>query len=478
MKRLLTITALLCALASPLAAQVPVALSPVPAQQFFSNAGAPLASGCIYTYITGTSTPLATYTDGTGTAQNTNPVILNAGGFANLWLSNSSYRFSIWSYGSGAVGANCGNGSFQRTVDQVSAYTIINTPQNLFLLGASSDPAGSAGELAYRTDIPCFRGFTTLWDCFVTLTGIQSLTNKTFVSPTITGTVGGSATYTSPTFTSPNVNGVVVVNGPATYTTLSNDAATGTTINTLTKMNGGLSIIASAGDTGGVVGITVSGAGKTGLATVQQNGAVNQCVFDNGSVAGDYIQISATVAGNCHDAGATYPTSGQVIGRAILTAGGAGTYAMMLFGPEITAVQAIPKTVYNTSPAPSTTSIPAIPMVTPAANLTYRFSVYMDQTALGVACAGSTTVTPALQFQDPNGAAPVSTAWATAFTIVNNGALGTNTNSTATTSIWTTVFRAKSGVSIQYSTTFVAAGGCAPPPSVQVFPILEQITAN
>lgn len=162
-------------------AQVSVALAPVPAQQFFSQAGAPLASGCVNTYITGTSTPLATYTDGTGTAQNTNPIILDAGGFGNIWLTNSSYRFTIYSTG----GVNCATGTLQRTVDGVSAYTILNQAQVINLLGASSDPAGSAGQMAYRSDIPCFRGFTTLWDCFVTLTATQTLANKTLTSPTI-----------------------------------------------------------------------------------------------------------------------------------------------------------------------------------------------------------------------------------------------------------------------------------------------------
>lgn len=202
----LTVCALLC-LAVGVQAQTPVALSPVAAQQFLSSTGVPLASGCIYTSITGTSTPLATFTDGTGTAQNTNPVILDGGGFGNLWLSNSAYRFAIWSYGSGAVGANCGNGVLQRTVDNVSAYTTINQAQNIFLLGASSDPGGSAGELAYRTDIPCFRAFTTLWDCIVTLTATQTLTNKTLVSPTITGAIAGSPTISSPTLTTPILNG-------------------------------------------------------------------------------------------------------------------------------------------------------------------------------------------------------------------------------------------------------------------------------
>lgn len=317
-------------------AQTPVQVSPVPRQQFFNvTTGAPLVSGCLFTYITQTSTPLATYTDSTGVAQNTNPVILGVDGGANLWLSNSSYRFTLYSSG----GVNCASGSFQYTIDGVSAYSILNQAQNLFLLGASSDPAGSAGELAYRTDIPCIRAFTTFWDCLVTLTGTQSLTNKTLASPVFTGTETGIVA-TSPTLNTPNINGTVVTGPPATYLVMANDLATGTTLNKLAKINpaglAGFAILPLITDTGGVTGIVVAGAGNTLSATIQQSGSVS-CVFDNATTAGNYIQISPTVAGDCHDAGVGYPSSGQVIGRSLATNAGIGTNIIDLFGPEIRA---------------------------------------------------------------------------------------------------------------------------------------------
>jgi len=57
-----------------------VALAPVPAMQFFSSTGVPLSSGCLYTYVTGSSTPSPTFVDGAGLSQNTNPTIMDAGG--------------------------------------------------------------------------------------------------------------------------------------------------------------------------------------------------------------------------------------------------------------------------------------------------------------------------------------------------------------------------------------------------------------
>lgn len=48
--------------------------------QFFDNNGNPLAGGKVYTYSAGTTTPLATYTDRTGSTPNTNPIVLDSAG--------------------------------------------------------------------------------------------------------------------------------------------------------------------------------------------------------------------------------------------------------------------------------------------------------------------------------------------------------------------------------------------------------------
>ena len=49
--------------------------------QFFQNIGVlPLAGGQVFTYTAGTTTPVATYTDSTGTTQNANPIILSSAG--------------------------------------------------------------------------------------------------------------------------------------------------------------------------------------------------------------------------------------------------------------------------------------------------------------------------------------------------------------------------------------------------------------
>jgi hypothetical protein len=120
--------------------------------------------------------------------------------------------------------------------------------------------------------------------------------------------------------------------------TIANAGSTGTTIHTLTKLTGAPStaVIAATTDTGGIVGVTTSASATTGNATIQINGAAT-CVFAGATTAGHYVGISSATAGNCVDAGATYPTSGQVVGRVLSTNASAGTYSIDIFPSEIQA---------------------------------------------------------------------------------------------------------------------------------------------
>lgn len=71
-------------------------LSPLPIQKFFDNNGNPLVGGLLFTYIAGTTTKIATYTDSTGGATNTNPIVLNFRGEANVWLDPTlTYKFVL-----------------------------------------------------------------------------------------------------------------------------------------------------------------------------------------------------------------------------------------------------------------------------------------------------------------------------------------------------------------------------------------------
>ena len=71
-------------------------LSPPPKLQFFDSNGDPLAGGLLYTYEAGSTTPLATYTDSTGVSANTNPIVLDSRGEANVWLGTESYKLALY----------------------------------------------------------------------------------------------------------------------------------------------------------------------------------------------------------------------------------------------------------------------------------------------------------------------------------------------------------------------------------------------
>jgi len=142
---------------------------------------------------------------------------------------------------------------------------------------------------------------------------------------------GTTITVTSGVISSAASSGVPTI-------AVANAATTGTTAGKLTKITGAPStaVTAATTDTGGVIGVTTAGAGTTGNATVQITGSVS-CVFDGATTSNHYVQISSATAGDCHDAGASYPTSGQVLGRILSTNGSGGTYTMDLFPAELQA---------------------------------------------------------------------------------------------------------------------------------------------
>ena len=70
-------------------------VTPTAKAQFIDAAGAPLAGGLLYTYAAGSTTPQATYTDSTSATANSNPIVLDSRGEANIWLSGSTYKFKL-----------------------------------------------------------------------------------------------------------------------------------------------------------------------------------------------------------------------------------------------------------------------------------------------------------------------------------------------------------------------------------------------
>lgn len=116
---------------------------------------------------------------------------------------------------------------------------------------------------------------------------------------------------------------------------LPNSGSTGTTTNKLAKINtDGTVVITATTDTVGAIGPVLSGAGTTGSATILLIGSAS-CVFDNATTAGDYVTISSSTAGDCHDAGSTYPSLTSVLGVVTQTNGSPGTNTVIFDTPDI-----------------------------------------------------------------------------------------------------------------------------------------------
>ena len=75
---------------------MPLTLMPMPSHQFLGTDGKPLAGGLLYTYQPGTLVPKVTYIDSLGSAQNTNPIVLDSAGRAQIWL-DGSYNMRLFS---------------------------------------------------------------------------------------------------------------------------------------------------------------------------------------------------------------------------------------------------------------------------------------------------------------------------------------------------------------------------------------------
>ena len=101
---------------------------------FVDAAGQPLVGGQLYTYIAGTTTLQATYTDSTAAAANTNPIILDSRGEADVWLGGAIYKFVL----------KDADGALIWTVDNISAPTAAVSPVlsgNVTIDSNTSSPA-------------------------------------------------------------------------------------------------------------------------------------------------------------------------------------------------------------------------------------------------------------------------------------------------------------------------------------------------
>lgn len=155
-------------------------LAPQPKAQFFDASGTPLVGGKVFTYAAGTTTPLETYTDETGTTPNTNPVILDSRGECNLWFSPaSSYKVVLKS----------ATDVLQWTVDNISTYGTLASQNSNNVAITGGTITGVTLTVNVVGDVSGNAGTVTNG---VYLDAVQTVTNKTLTGMASASTVKDS----------------------------------------------------------------------------------------------------------------------------------------------------------------------------------------------------------------------------------------------------------------------------------------------
>jgi hypothetical protein len=364
-------------------------LTPTPKQQIFGSDGLPLVGGKIYTYAAGTTTPLATYTDYTAGTANTNPVILNSLGQANIWLAtSSSYKFSVY------------------TSADVLLYTVDNiaTPIDYISLVTSLASPPPIGSTAPNTG-----AFTTLNATTGTVTTLTSTTgnittvNATTVNATTTTTSGVTTTGTltfsgggsltkvpesaiKPITATVSANALTVTLNATTLDFRSSTLTSGTVVSR--AVTSAISVTVSSGSTLGTVSATQSrivvlaldNAGTVELAVVNISGGNDltetgliSTTAEGGAGAADsasvvysttartnvayrvvgYIESTQATAGTW----ATTPSTIQGCGGQALTAMSSLGYSQVW--TDVSASRAFSTTYYNTTGRPISVSVNA-----------------------------------------------------------------------------------------------------------------------
>lgn len=162
--------------------------NPIPMLKFqaFDSSGDPLSGGKLYTYDAGTTTPKTTYTDSTLGTPNTNPVILDSRGEANVWLSGG-YKFVLKDSADATI----------YTVDNISdAFTNSTFSGTLTVTSTAVTWSGNPTHSGNHT----FSGNTT-FSGTVAMNGNNTIGNAAGDSHTINGTVafnGSNVTLSAP----------------------------------------------------------------------------------------------------------------------------------------------------------------------------------------------------------------------------------------------------------------------------------------
>lgn len=276
-----------------------VLYSPWGNSQFFDANGDPANGWKIYTYVAGSSTPLATYTDSTGTVAQSNPIVINSLGFpttGQIWLTSGlSYKLVLTDASdvvkktqdnlSGVLSSSSSTLSqwvasgLTPTYVSATSFTLAGDQTSAFHVGRRLQTTNTSGMIYSRIVSSAYGALTTITvvnDSGVLDSGLSSV-NYALLTATGTSTPG-AASPVLPRIDVASVAGTVDLTGNAVTDDI--------------RITGTNAITAFTVSTGRVLRVTAGGAFTltNNASIVTQTGANIICA------AGDTFMLRATAA--------------------------------------------------------------------------------------------------------------------------------------------------------------------------------------
>jgi hypothetical protein len=249
-----------------------------------------------------------------------------------------------------STATGCGAGFVTAVIDDGAGSLVFGrtSPDTFSVFNGSSASDGQTsftltnGQFATLT-----QGAPGIWEVRVSSyiypgSGIANSTGSAWAtSYATTGSGTNVVLQTTPTINGPTMSNPTLGLASSPSAVLQNYTSSVITPGLIVKIDPGVNDTVLAVTTSDTEAVGIVQASPPSSSNVAISGAAF-CTFDSTPTAGHYVQISTTTSSNCHDAGATPPTSGSVVvGRVIDSTGNVDVRITPLAGSSSPAFSAV-----------------------------------------------------------------------------------------------------------------------------------------